>query len=378
MVSALAPYLARGGTVLLAVSGGPDSTALMHAAALSCGAAALHVATVDHGLRPESAAEAEGVARAALALGLPHHHLRWAGARPATGLQDAAREARYRLLAACAGTVGAGLLLTAHTRDDQAETVLMRFLAGSGLAGLSGMRPERALAPGLILARPFLALPKSALVAWCAARGIAFLSDPSNEDARFGRARLRALMPALAREGLSAARLARLAERAARDEAALAAAAARALAEAVRAAEPGRLALDGARVAALPEALALRLVDRALAQAGGTGPRRLERLERLVLDALLPALRAGRPLRRTLRGLLIEARSNGVLTIREAPRRRGGREPAGAEAARAAGASELLGKGGDATYIGLERDDDPTAAGKGPGAGEPRSPRMDR
>ncbi|WP_373875988.1 hypothetical protein, partial [Methylobacterium soli] len=85
-----------------------------------------------------------------------------------------------------------------------------------------------------------------------------------------------------------------------------------------------------------------------------------------------------RPLRRTLRGLLIEARSNGVLTIREAPRRRGGREPAGAEAARAAGASELLGKGGDATYIGLERDDDPTAAGKGPGAGEPRSPRMDR
>jgi tRNA(Ile)-lysidine synthase len=318
------------------------------------------------------------VARAAAGLGLPHHRLRWEGARPETGLQEAARAARYRLLAACAGAIGAGLLLTAHTRDDQAETVLMRFLAGSGLAGLAGMRPERALAPGLILARPFLGLPKSALVAWCEARGLAYLRDPSNADDRFGRARLRALMPALAREGLSATRLARFAERAARDEAALAAAAARAFEDALRQAEPGRLSLDGASVAALPEALALRVIDRALDRAGGEGPRRLERLERLVLDALLPALRAGRPLRRTLRGLLIEARGNRALTIRRAPRRRGTPERAGPEAARAAGASELLGKGGPATYIGPECDDDPTASGKGPGAGNSHSPRMDR
>ncbi|KAB1074928.1 tRNA lysidine(34) synthetase TilS [Methylobacterium planeticum] len=366
--------------MLLAVSGGPDSTALMHAAAAGAGRAgpALHVATVDHGLRPDSAAEAEAVARGAAGLGLPHHRLRWEGPHPATGLQAAAREARYRLLAACAGGIDAGLLLTGHTRDDQAETVLMRLLAGSGPAGLAGMRAERPLGPGLILARPFLGLPKAALVAWCRARGLATLRDPSNADPRFGRARLRALMPALAREGLSAARLVRLAERAARDEAALGAAAAQALAAALREEAPGRLGLDGAEVAALPDAVALRLLDRALDRAGGAGPRRLERLERLALEALLPALRAGRPLRRTLRGLLIEARPDGGLSLRPAPRRGGPRPGSDPHGRHGAGDAGLLGKGEPTTYIGPECDDDPTAAGKGPGAGLAHSPRMDR
>src|SRR6187200_2869935 len=129
--------------MVLAVSGGPDSVALMWLAArwrrgLARGPQ-LTVVTVDHGLRPEAAREAREVKRLAAELGLAHRTLRWRGAKPNTGLPAAAREARYRLLAQAARAVGASHVLTAHTRDDQAETLLMRLLRGSGLAGLSAM-----------------------------------------------------------------------------------------------------------------------------------------------------------------------------------------------------------------------------------------------
>ncbi|WP_336485260.1 tRNA lysidine(34) synthetase TilS [Methylobacterium nigriterrae] len=373
LACALAPWLEPArvpGRILLAVSGGPDSTALMHAVAEARAEVPVEVATVDHGLRPESAAEARAVAEAAARLGFPHHHLRWDGPRPATSLPAAARAARYRLLAACAAGIGARCVLTAHTRDDQAETVLMRLIAGSGPGGLAGMRPERALGEGVILARPFLGIPKIDLIAWCEARGLPFASDPSNADEAFARARLRRLLPRLAREGLSTERLVRLADRAARDEAALRAAAERACADVVGRKTRECLHLDGAAFAALPEAVAIRVADLVLDQAGGEGPRRLERLERLILDALLPALRAGTPLRRTLRGLLIEAGRDRLVTVRRAPRRRGGGlaapDPPGAS--RDTPLGELLGKGGPATYIGAECADGPAASGKGPGA----------
>ncbi|WP_348644207.1 tRNA lysidine(34) synthetase TilS, partial [Methylobacterium sp. WL120] len=372
--TALAPWLASDAILLLAVSGGPDSTALMRAAAGRRDG--LFVATVDHGLRPESAEEARAVAEAAAALGLPHAILRWDGTHPGTAIQATARAARYRLLAAHAASVGAGYLLTGHTRDDQAETVLMRLIAGSGPAGLAGMRRERPLAPGLVLARPFLDIPKADLVAWCEAEGVGFVCDPSNADDRYGRVRLRRLLPLLAAEGFTSERFAKVAERAARDDAALAAMANAAFRQAVFAApsvegrgdgrgwwsdppphpevpersgglegalqgplrplepsfeaadaapqdevvrriEPAAITsptergggaaviaplhLDGPTLADLPEAVALRVVDLALDRAGGALPRRLERLERMVLGDLLPALRAGRPVRRTLR-----------------------------------------------------------------------------
>ncbi|ONF48079.1 tRNA(Ile)-lysidine synthetase [Methylobacterium radiotolerans] len=344
--------------MLLAVSGGPDSSALMHAAARLRDAtgASLRVATVDHGLRPESGAEAEAVGRAARALGLPHAILTWAGAKPGTGLQDAARRARYALLAAHAEAAGAGLVLTGHTRDDQAETVLIRLAAGSGPAGLAGMRAERDLGPGLALGRPFLHLPKASLVAWCAARGVAYARDPANGDPRFARGRLRAAWPALEREGLTRARLARLAERAARDEAALRSAAEQALDKARRSGpETGaELRLDGRALAALPDAVALRCLDLALARAGAA-PRRLERLETLVLESLLPALRRGEPVRRTLAGFLVSADAGGTVSLAPAPPRRHG--PAGA--ALAAGSPDLLGKGEPPAYIGEVCTDGP-------------------
>ena len=323
VLHALRPWLGRSDRgVLLAVSGGPDSSALMHAAAAL--GAAVQVATVDHGLRPDSGPEAEGVGQAARALGLPHAVLTWTGPKPGTGLQDAARAARYRLLAAHAEAIGTGLVLTGHTRDDQAETVLMRLAAGSGPAGLAGMRTERPLAPGITLGRPFLALPKAMLVAWCETRGIGHVRDPANTDPRFARGRLRATWATLEREGLSPARLARLAERAARDDDALRVAAEQAFAAALRLAkntDAAVLHLDGAVLAALPEATALRCLDAALTRAGA-GPRRLERLEALVLDALLPALRRREPIRRTLAGILIAADAAGTVSLAPAPPRR--------------------------------------------------------
>ncbi|WP_035675498.1 tRNA lysidine(34) synthetase TilS, partial [Bradyrhizobium liaoningense] len=180
--------------LVLAVSGGPDSVALMWLAArwrrsLARGPL-LTVVTIDHGLRREAAREAREVKRLAAGLGLPHRTLRWRGTKPKAGVPAAAREARYRLLADAARAAGASHVLTAHTRDDQAETLLMRLFRGSGLAGLSAMAPlsER---DGIVLARPLLDVPKSQLIATLRRAKVDFAEDPTNRDAAFTRPRLR-------------------------------------------------------------------------------------------------------------------------------------------------------------------------------------------
>ncbi|MCC0809228.1 tRNA lysidine(34) synthetase TilS [Methylobacterium sp. W2] len=319
LAAALKPYLETG-HLLIAVSGGPDSTALMHAAARFGPAHPVQVATVDHRLRTEGAAEAQNVGITARALGLRHHILTWDGDKPSRGIQAAARQARYTLLAECAGRIGADTILTGHTADDQAETVLMRLLAGSGPGGLAGMRRERDLAPGMRLARPFLDIPKADLVAYCAAHGLVSTRDPSNVDERFARARLRRLMPALAAEGLSPERLRRLAARMARDEDALRDAASAAFTALRMTADA--VVLDARTLAALPDAILLRVVGLALHEAGGGGAVRLERLERLVFEDLQPALAAGASMRRTLRGILVDLKAGGVLSFLTAPARR--------------------------------------------------------
>ncbi|ALN74031.1 tRNA lysidine(34) synthetase TilS [Aureimonas sp. AU20] len=185
--------------LLLAVSGGPDSLALLLAAAELRAAgrlAQVHVATVDHALRPESAAEAIEVACISNALGLSHTVLKWRRDGPLAGnLPAEARAARYALLAREARRVGAGALLTAHHLDDQTETHLLakaRGAAGAAGAALAAMRPWRDLEPGLVLVRPFLSVRKAALVEAVRGQGIAAVDDPSNRDLRFARARLRA------------------------------------------------------------------------------------------------------------------------------------------------------------------------------------------
>lgn len=219
---ALAP-LAQFPAVLLAVSGGPDSMALMYLAAawsqrLKGTAPRLCVATVDHGLRTESAQEAAFVARAAAALGFEHRTLRWTGEKPATGVPAAARAARYDLLEAAALSFGGTdpvALAVAHTRDDQAETFLMRLKRGSGVEGLSGMALSRPLKADsrVSLVRPLLAMPKLRLMATLTAYGAAWIDDPTNVDQDHERPRVRVLLATMEEQGLTAASIARSAAR---------------------------------------------------------------------------------------------------------------------------------------------------------------------
>lgn len=311
--------------IVAAVSGGPDSMALMHLLARWDVPARppILIATVDHGLRPEAAEEAAFVGREAAKLGFLHHTLTWAGDKPRTGLQEAAREARYSLLARCAREAGATHLLTAHTQDDQAETVMMRLARGSSLKGLVGMRRERER-DGLRHARPLLNLPKAVLLDLCRKNGWPFLTDPSNANERFTRVRWRRLLPLLAAEGLTAARLARLSERLAQADEALEAKARDALAGARPEQDGQTLLFEASCLAHEPFEIALRVLAQALERTGiSLDNARLSRLE-TATGRLRAALDAGQGLRMTLAGALVELdRSRRVVIAPEPPRSRG-------------------------------------------------------
>jgi tRNA(Ile)-lysidine synthase len=177
----------------LAVSGGPDSLALLLlAAAARPGRVA--VASVDHSLRAGSRREAEAVAELCRSLDVPHAivTLDWPDV-PTTAIQEKARAARYAALAQWARTQALTAIATGHHADDQAETVLMRLARGSGLRGLAAMRPAAPLpgASDLALLRPLLAWRRGELRAIVAAAGIAACDDPSNDDERHERVRVR-------------------------------------------------------------------------------------------------------------------------------------------------------------------------------------------
>jgi tRNA(Ile)-lysidine synthase len=179
-------------TIGVAVSGGPDSLALLLLAA-EARPLEVEAATVDHALRPESRAEAEMVAQVCGRLGIPHRTLTasW-DEKPESAIQERARIMRYRLLGDWAHERGLTTLLTAHHVDDQAETFLMRLARGAGVKGLAGMRRvTRGPWSALTLVRPLLGWRHSDLEAVCAAAGINPIQDPSNEDEQFERVRVR-------------------------------------------------------------------------------------------------------------------------------------------------------------------------------------------
>ena len=326
--------LAQCRALVLAISGGPDSTALLvlaarWRAALKRGPK-LHAVTVDHGLRTDSRAEARGVKAIAAKLGVAHRIMRWTGAKPATGVQAAARNARYRLLAQAARSARSRHVLTAHTCDDQAETVLFRLARGSGLAGLAGMARVAPLpvagASGLMVVRPLLDVPKSRLIATLEAAPIPYVEDPSNCDPRFTRARLRQLMPLLAAEGLDAEKFTLLARRVQRAEAALESAVTQGAARVALTqwSKSGPIMLKGVGLRSLPAEVALRILGRAIGAVGEEGPVELAKLEAL-FDAIQEAWtrrpsRYGR-FRRTLAGALITVEHKRV-RVERAPARR--------------------------------------------------------
>ncbi len=313
-------------SLVLAVSGGPDSMALMLLAARWLPAAApkpvVHVATVDHGLRPGSTDEAKWVAQQAAAMGFTHHVLTWEGDKPATGRQAAAREARYGLLAGLIDHLSLptpAAIAVAHHRDDQAETVLMRLARGSGLDGLAGMLPSRPLtAVDCHLVRPFLDVDKVILLATLRARGIAWLDDPSNANTDFERVRLRQAMAAAQDLGLSNSAIATSARRLGRARAALEQMTNELIARAVETPAGAYARIDAAAFDAAPAELRLRLIQRVIARFGGnTPPPRMTRLEelteRLSVCASMTATLGGCQLRRT---------HGSILAFRE-PGRRG-------------------------------------------------------
>ena len=296
------------GRLGIAVSGGPDSLALLLLAA-SARRGAVEAATVDHGLRPESRAEAEMVAAVCARLGVPHVTLSadWPEP-PATAVQERAREMRYRLLAAWLDERGLAALATAHHADDQAETLVMRLNRGAGVRGLAGIRAAANL-PGsdFPVLRPLLGWRRTELERICADAGLDPSADPSNDDQRFERARVRG---ALAGTGLLDA------EGVARS--------ARYLAEADAALDwiagglgPVRIADDAEALSidpeGLPREILRRIVRIAFARFHAPEPRGPE-LER-ALDALLEGGTA------TLSGLRLDGGARWRLT-RAPPRRR--------------------------------------------------------
>jgi tRNA(Ile)-lysidine synthase len=327
--------------LVLAVSGGPDSVALMWLAArwrkaLSRGPHLLAV-TVDHGLRPESAHEARDVKRLARALDVPHRTMRWTGEKPKSGVPAAARTARYRLLAGAARQSGASHIFTAHTRDDQAETLLMRLVRGSGISGLAAMARESER-EGVFIARPFLNISKSRLIATLTKANVGYADDPTNRDVSFTRPRIRSVIEGLATEGGDARNLARLASRLARANAAievLVDGAARYLA--LRDREPQSAVVasgaqspstgfEAAAFARMPEEIRLRLLLRAIDRAGHEGPAELGKVEALlaVFDKTLRMANEKRQVRlkQTLAGAVISL-NGGRIVIGPAPPRRG-------------------------------------------------------
>lgn len=182
--------------VMVAVSGGSDSIALLLLASAWANHrnVSLHVVTVDHGLRPEAAAEAAFVAGVSEALGHPHITLAWDGIKPASGISSAARDARYGLMAEFALDTGIETILTGHTLNDQAETILMRNErdgASSQSRGLSGMAKEVQLAENLVLKRPLLGLRRKDLRGLLHDNQQSWIEDPTNDDASYERVRVR-------------------------------------------------------------------------------------------------------------------------------------------------------------------------------------------
>jgi tRNA(Ile)-lysidine synthase len=206
---------AAPGPIVVALSGGGDSVALLHLLVEALGASRLVAMVVDHGLREGSAIDAEHARRIAEGLGVAADVLTLSGVKPA---QANARRARYAALCNHARRIGAVVIVTGHTLDDQAETVLMRTAAGSSWRGLAGMAP---LAPaplwpegrGIVLARPMLGVRRAALRDHLRERGAEWIEDPANENVAFERVRVRRQLAALEAAGFRTERLAKIATR---------------------------------------------------------------------------------------------------------------------------------------------------------------------
>ena len=303
--------------IALAVSGGSDSMALLHLALrhARAGGPALHVLTVDHGLREGSAGEAAAVAAFCAGQGVTHETLHWLRPPGDTGnLSSDAREGRYGLMARACAVRGIGTLLTGHTLDDQAETVLMRLGRGSGVDGLAAMRPVTRLW-GLRIVRSLLGQTRAPLRAMLAHAGIAWSEDPTNDDRSYARIEARAALAALAPLGITSQRLAETANamedaRTVLDERATVLAA-----ETCAAMPLGHVILRPAPLSAAPRETAHRLLARLLCAVSGNA----YRPRREALAGLLARMAGVGFGGATLHGCRIDPLKDGRIAIQREP-----------------------------------------------------------
>ncbi|MCE2510217.1 MAG: tRNA lysidine(34) synthetase TilS [Alphaproteobacteria bacterium] len=321
LMAAFGPFEAKP-RLAVAVSGGADSLALTLLAAdwAKARGGAVLALTVDHGLRKEAAAEARQVAKWLRARRIAHRVLRWQGTKPKTGIQAAAREARYGLLMERCRKEGILHLLLAHHAEDQAETFLFRLARGSGVEGLAGM-PRLSERADLRLLRPLLDIPKDRLRETLEAEGQAWIEDPSNRNRAFARVRLRDALPALARDGVTVERLQMATRHLAQVRAELETVTAMLLAAGATLYPEGYARLRGEPFRSVPVECAESALDRLLRAVGGSlhGPRR-ERLGRLCAAMREAGLGKGR----TLGGCRVLPERDGFLFCRE---RRGNDAP---------------------------------------------------
>ncbi len=268
---------------------------------------------VDHGLREESADEAQAVKERLEAMGLRAEILRWEHGPVATRVHVQARKARFDLLVEACKRHGARDLLLAHQLDDQAETILMRFAKGSGIDGLAGMARVTEM-DGVRLLRPLLGVPKERLVATCHAAGIDYVTDPSNAKAKYARGRLRRVQELLAEEGFTPERLADLGERAAEAKDALDHYTRALLRVAVAQDAAGMLKINLEQLRSAPQAVALRALAACLqtVHPSDYAPERAMLLP--VLNDLLSDMPMGA---RTLHGCVINKTDRQATIVRE-------------------------------------------------------------
>jgi tRNA(Ile)-lysidine synthase len=304
----------------LAVSGGPDSVALMVLAAQWKGPVKFSVVSIDHGLREGSDKEAREVVRRAKALGLQAQALQWKDGKPKTGLQAKAREARYRLLAEWCAQNDAQGVVTAHTLDDQAETLLMRLARGSGLDGLSAMASETEIF-GVRVLRPLLGISRRRLEEFLLARSEPYFEDPSNANPAFERIRIRQAAKLLGKLGLTAEALAQSAKRLQRAREALERAASDLERRAVTFQPQGHAIADLTSLMDAPGEVRLRLLQRIIDRIGG----RSRAPELREIEKLDEWLKGGPGRGRTLGGCRAQKRSRSLIIGRE--RGRMAREP---------------------------------------------------
>jgi tRNA(Ile)-lysidine synthase len=295
----------------VAVSGGGDSVAVLLAAVdwARRRKAAVFVVTVNHGLRPAAADEAAFVADLCSELGVAHQILDWTE-RPASGnLQMAARDARIRLIGAWARELELRHVVLGHTLDDQAETVLMRLARGSGVDGLAAMSARR-VHNDIVWLRPFLDVRRADLRHFLDARGQGWIDDPSNDDTRFDRVKMRQALELLAPMGVDADQLARTAEHMADARDALNIAAQK-LARSIGAVDHGDVVIDQSGLAEAPFDLRARLMAHAMGWVASNAYKPRFRS----LDTVMKNLADGRT--QTLHGCLLSARRGHIRITRE-------------------------------------------------------------